>query len=80
MYTENLLSMQPLGVNWDLDKPFLLNSASQYRPTNTVGDTPATRQKYLNASQYINDFNEVKALGARNSTLRTNDQTEIGIF
>ena len=69
-----------LGVNWGNVQPFLLNSGSQYRPSNVVGSTPGSRQDYLNSIQYINDFNEVKTFGSKTSTVRTTDQTEIGIF
>jgi PAP2 superfamily len=34
----------------------------------------------LNSPQYAADFNQVKSLGALNSTTRTADQTQIGIF
>ena len=67
-------------VNWDIFKPFLLNSASQFRPPNIVDDTPETRQEFLNSSLYINNFNEVKAIGLRTSTIRIANQTEIGNF
>ena len=42
---------------------------------NMVGPTPA-----LNSQEYTDAFNEVKLLGAKNSTARTADQTEAGIF
>ena len=68
------------GVNWGNIIPFLLNSGSQYRPSSTIGDTPAARKQFLNSTKYINDFNEVESIGSRNSTTRTADQTEIGNF
>ena len=66
--------------NWGNVKPFLLESGSQYRPSSAVGNTPAAREAYLNSSEYIQDFNEVKSLGSKTSTTRTDDQTEIGNF
>jgi hypothetical protein len=69
-----------LGANWGNVKPFLLNRGSQFRPPNVVGDTPTSRLAYLNSNQYINDFNESKSVGSKASTVRTSEQTEIGIF
>ena len=51
--------------------PFVLRSSSQYRPK---------RPYDLQSKKYAADFNEVKSLGAVNSTTRTTDQTEIALF
>lgn len=51
--------------------PFLLASASQFRPA---------PPPVLTSAKYAADFNEVKALGELNSTTRTEDQTAIGKF
>jgi hypothetical protein len=51
--------------------PFVLESASQFRPA----PPPA-----LTSAKYEADFNEVKSLGELNSTTRTADQTAIGKF
>jgi hypothetical protein len=51
--------------------PFVLGSASQFRPA----PPPA-----LTSAKYATDFNEVKSLGKLNSTTRTADQTAIGKF
>jgi VCPO second helical-bundle domain len=56
--------------------PFALATASQFRP----GPPPA-----LSSSRWVRDYNEVKALGAKENTLRTQvlrtpEQTEIAIF
>ena len=69
-----------VGVNWGNVAPFLLLNGSQFRPLNTVGDTLSSRRRFLNSTQYATDFREVKAIGAKNSFVRTRDQTEIGIF
>jgi hypothetical protein len=45
-----------------------------------VGDTPANRLNDLNSAQYIDDFNEVQAIGAQNSTVRISDQIQISVF
>jgi hypothetical protein len=51
--------------------PFVLESASQFRPA----PPPA-----LTSAKYAADFNEVKSLGELNSATRTADQTAIGRF
>jgi hypothetical protein len=68
-----------IGAHWGRVKPFFLDSPSQFRPINTVGDTPVLRARYLNSSTYSNDLNEVKSLGSKTSIQRTDDQTRIGI-
>ena len=69
-----------LGVNWGNVTTFLLNSGSQYRPPNIVGNTLASRVAFLTSNRYIKDYNEVKSFGSKASSARTNDQTEVGIF
>jgi hypothetical protein len=51
--------------------PFLLKSASQFRT-----DGP----NELDSAAYAEDFNEVKKLGALDSTRRTPEQTHVAIF
>src|SRR5688572_6773647 len=51
--------------------PYTMNSSSQFRP----GPPPA-----LDSPEYTRDYNEVRSLGAANSTTRTPEQTEIGLF
>src|SRR5581483_8374371 len=52
-------------------QPFLLDSASQFRP----GPPPS-----LSSAQWATEFNEVKAYGAANSAVRTPEQTAIAEF
>jgi hypothetical protein len=52
--------------------PFTMTSATQFFP-DEVPDA-------LNSEVWIDDYNQVKALGALNSTVRTPQQTEIGLF
>jgi hypothetical protein len=52
--------------------PFTMTSAAQFFPDE--GPTP------LSSSEWIEDYNEVKTLGALNSAVRTPEQTEIGLF
>jgi hypothetical protein len=51
--------------------PFLMTSQSQFR---SDGPQPLTSQAYAD------DFNEVKSVGALNSTTRTPEQTALGLF
>ena len=52
-------------------KPFLIDSPSQFR-----SDGPY----HLTSTAYAKDFDEVKSLGAVNSTTRTADQTAAAVF
>jgi hypothetical protein len=52
--------------------PFTMTSATQFFPDE--GPDP------LNSEVWIDDYNQVKALGALNSAVRTLQQTEIGLF
>ncbi len=56
---------------WPQRKPWLMASASQFRP----GPPPA-----LGSAQWARDYNEVKALGGKNSRQRTPEQTEVAKF
>jgi len=60
-----------LFVAWGQVMPFFLNSGSQFR-----ADGPPD----LTSAEYVADFNEVKSLGAINSTTRTPAQTEAALF
>ncbi len=52
-------------------KPFLIKDASQFRP-----DGPPA----LNSFEFAVDYNETRSYGALGSAVRTNEQTEIGLF
>jgi hypothetical protein len=52
-------------------KPFLIESADQFR---TKGPWPLT------SPQYAREFNEVKSIGALNSTTRTQYQTDAALY
>jgi hypothetical protein len=52
-------------------KPYTLNSPSQFRP---AAPPPLT------SAEYLRDYNEVKALGSRRSTTRTQAQTDLAYF
>lgn len=51
--------------------PFTMNSPSEFRP-----DPPYL----LTSTEWAQDYNQVKALGAVNSAVRTPEQTEIALF
>jgi|GEM_PF-234324 len=59
------------GPNWGSVTPFGMRYTADF----DVPPPPA-----LNSQAYADAYNEVKSLGARNSSTRTADQTEIGIF
>lgn len=60
-----------LGANWPGVTPFVIEDLSDFR----APPPPA-----MNSAEYTAAFNEVKRLGAANSTERTAEQTEIAIF
>jgi len=57
--------------DWGHVKPFAIKPGTQYRPDGL----PA-----LTSLQYAAAFNEVKLLGGKNSTIRTEDETQIAHF
>jgi hypothetical protein len=61
----------PAAPTWPQRKPWVMTSASQFRPAAPPALTSAT---------WTRDFNEVKAMGGKASTQRTPEQTEIGRF
>jgi hypothetical protein len=61
----------PAAPTWSQRKPWLMTSAAQFRP----GPPPA-----LTSEQWARDFNEVKTLGGKVTTVRSAEQTEIARF
>jgi hypothetical protein len=61
----------PAFTTWGRVRPFVLESASQFRP---VPPQPLTSDAYTDA------INEVQVVGSATSTTRTPEQTEIGKF
>jgi membrane-associated phospholipid phosphatase len=61
----------PVFTTWGQVTPFVLDSASQFRPA----PPPA-----LTSDAYADAINEVQSLGSATSTTRTPEQTEIGKF
>ncbi|HEX9095652.1 MAG TPA: vanadium-dependent haloperoxidase, partial [Candidatus Dormibacteraeota bacterium] len=65
-------SAQSAATPWlGFMRPFMLTSPSQFRP----GPPPS-----LSSDAYADEFNEVKAVGALNSTVRTPEQTAVAYF
>lgn len=60
-----------LGANWGKVEPFVINSVEQFLPP----PPPA-----LNSPEYTAAYNEVKGVGAKDSTTRTAEQTQIANF
>jgi len=61
----------PAAPTWPQRKPWVMQSASQFRPAAPPALTSAT---------WARDLNEVKAMGGKTSTRRTPEQTEIARF
>jgi hypothetical protein len=61
----------PVGLNFAHVTPFAMTSPSQFRP----GPPPA-----LNSAEYADAYNQVKAYGGVNSTVRTADETAFARF
>ena len=62
---------QALLPGWGSVTPWVLRTASQFRPE----EPPA-----LQSERYARDFNEVRELGSLSSTTRTDEQTQIALF
>src|SRR5215510_3318443 len=61
----------PIGPHWGSVTPFLLKNTQDFR---LPGPPPLT------SARYAQEFNEVKAVGAKNSTQRTGEQTAIALL
>jgi len=61
----------PAAAQWPQRKPWLMTGPAQVRP----GPPPA-----LTSEQWVRDYNEVKALGGKNSVRRSVEQTAIASF
>jgi len=60
-----------LVPGWGFQQPWVLNSGAQFRPDEGFD---------LTSPRYAENLNEVKSVGALNSTTRTTEQTNIGRF
>jgi len=68
---EYVPTLIPVATQHPNRKPWLMTNPAQFRP----GPPPR-----LTSEAWSRDYNEIKALGSRNSTLRTAAQTEIARF
>ena len=68
VYTPTLLPAVP---HWGKRRPWVMSRGDQFRP----GPPPA-----LTSDTWVRDYQEIKAIGARNSTTRTAEQTAIAKF
>jgi hypothetical protein len=64
-------TQRELGLTVGQCKPFVMDAGSEFRPA----APPA-----LNSPEYAAAYDQVISLGSKDSTTRTADQTEIGIF
>jgi hypothetical protein len=68
----------PFNPNWGGVEPWCMHRGDQFRPIGPLGIT--NMQDLLADQGYLDMFNEVKDLGARNSASRTPYQTETAFF
>jgi len=61
----------PAAPQWGQRRPWVMTTSDQFRP----GPPPALR-----SDVWARDYNEIKAVGAKNSTTRTPAQTDIARF
>ncbi|MFJ9646299.1 vanadium-dependent haloperoxidase [Streptomyces sp. NPDC004244] len=64
--------------NWGKVKPFVIRSGSQFRPPTLRGLT--SYDEMLNSPEYAAQVDEVRRVGAVDSTERTHEQTVVGWF
>src|SRR5262245_22020685 len=66
-----VMTVLPIGSTWPGVTPWLMKSGSQFRP----GPPPK-----LTSQVWARDYNEIKDVGGKTSTVRTAAQTEMGRF
>ncbi|HST07749.1 MAG TPA: hypothetical protein VLJ83_06225 [Gemmatimonadaceae bacterium] len=64
-------TMLPAATEWPKVKPWFMKDGAQFRP----GPPPA-----LASAEWARDYNEIKSVGAKASTTRTAEQTEVARF
>jgi PAP2 superfamily len=67
-----------LTPDWPKVKPFAMSSGSQFQPPLPGGYT--NKRDLLKSAEYTAQFNDVKRVGAVNSTVRTLEQRQIAFF
>lgn len=68
----------PHAPGWGKTKPWVMDHVKKFVDKGPAGYTNMTQ--WLKSARYAADFNEVKSLGAYNSTTRTDEQTRIAFF
>lgn len=72
-------TQSPFNPEWGVTTPFTMSSGDQFRLLpGPLGFT--SMSDLLHSSGYAAQVNEVKSIGARNSTTRTDEQTHIAFF
>ncbi|MGZ5084132.1 MAG: vanadium-dependent haloperoxidase [Usitatibacter sp.] len=66
-----VMTVMPAAAEWPKVKPWFMTDGAQFRP----GPPPA-----LTSALWARDYNEIKLVGARQSTARTPEQTEAARF
>ena len=66
-----VMTMLPIVSEWGGRRPWLMTKGDQFRP----GPPPK-----LTSDLWARDYNEIKAIGSKNSTTRTAEQTAIARF
>ena len=69
---------QPFSPFWGYTTPWTLFEGDQFRPVGPLGIRKMST--LLQSRGYADQVNEVKAIGSRNSTMRTAEQTRIAFF
>jgi len=69
---------QPFSPFWGYTTPWTLFEGDQFRPVGPLGIRKMST--LLQSRGYADQVNEVKAIGSRNSTVRTAEQTRIAFF
>ncbi|MBM4077686.1 MAG: chemotaxis protein CheB, partial [Planctomycetes bacterium] len=68
----------PFNPGWGNTLPWMMIHGNQFRPVGPLGFKKMA--DLLKSSKYATQVNEVKLLGAKNSTARTAEQTRIAFF
>lgn len=66
-----VMTVLPVGSHWGNVTPWLMERGSQFRPA------PPPQ---LTSAEWASDYNEIKNLGGKNSTVRTSEQSDIARF
>jgi PAP2 superfamily len=66
-----VMTTLPVGSQWGSVTPWAMERGSQFRP-----EAPPQ----LTSPEWASDYNEIKGLGRKKSTLRTSEQTDIARF